>query len=549
VNVADRLARIRAFKGFWKDIAAWLVLAAIAVVVTWPLAAHATSVLPDADDAYFSVWRLAWVAHQLREAPAALFDTNVFYPATNTLAYSDAMLLVGLLSAPFIWLGAAPVAVHNIALIAALATSAWAMYVLARRLTDDRAAAFLAATVFSAAPYRVAHIGHLELECVAWMPISLLLLHKLIEAPRARTGILLGATVAAQTLCSIYYGIFLSGFIFVAWCLLAAGSRDRKRLVAASAVAVVPLVAILGPYSIPYARAKHEQAPRSKDEIARYSAVPGDYLRVAPDNVVWGKGDSGPAPDERTLFPGAVALALAIAALWPPVRRTALFFALLGMLSFDASLGENGLLFPTLQHVIPPLASLRAPARFGILVLLTVSVLAALGAARLNRATGGRASPWIVLAALLCLGEYWSVPIRTREVSTHASPAHAWLAAQPGDVVVAELPMPNPRGLWFYETTFQFRSIYHWKRLVNGYTGFAPASYLETLELMTGFPDARSVARLRALSVDFVLVNREYYEPGAYQRLVERLIESGAFETPHAFRANTLEVLVFPLKP
>ena len=355
------------------DIAAWMVLGAVAVAVTWPLAVKGSSGLPDADDAYFSVWRLAWVAHQLREGPATLFDTNVFHPATDTLAYSDAMLLVGVLSAPLIWSGLAPVTVHNIVLIAAFATSAWAMYVLARRLTGDRAAAFLAAIVFSAAPYRIAHIGHLELEWVAWMPISLLLLHKLLDEPRLRDGILLGVTVAAQTFCSIYYGIFLTAYLLVAWCLLVPGSRQRKRAVVASALAVVPLVLILWPYSIPYGRVRDVQEPRRKDEIARYSAVPGDYLRVPPDNLVWGREESGPAPDERTLFPGAVALTLTVVALWPPVRRTALFYALIGLMSFDASLGQNGLLFRALQEFIPPLASLRSPARFGILVLLSVS--------------------------------------------------------------------------------------------------------------------------------------------------------------------------------
>jgi hypothetical protein len=548
VHVTDRGARIREFTKFGRDAAAWLILFAVAIAVTWPLATQMSSLLPDADDSYFSVWRLAWIAHQLREAPAALFDTNVFYPATNTLAFSDAMLLVGLLSAPLIWSGVAPVVAHNVALIASIATSGWAMYVLALRMTQDRAAACLAAVVFSAAPYRVAHLGHLELEWVMWMPIGVLLLLNLLERSRIRDAILLGATIAAQALCSIYYGIFMIVYIFLAWCLLVGGSHNRKRAIVVGALAVVPLVAILGPYSVPYARAREGQGPRSKDEIARYSAVPADYLRVPADNLLRGKGEPGPAPDERSLFPGAVALAFAIVAVWPPVPRIALFYTLIGILSFDASLGENGLLFRLLQYVIPPLASLRAPARFGIFVLLSVSILAAQGAARLNRTAAGKASPWILLAASLSLAEYWSAPITVREAA-QPSPAHVWLAAQPRGTVVVELPMPGPLSLWRYETTHQFRSINHWRRLVNGYSGFVPSDYHITIEAMTRFPDRHSIARLRALSVDYVLVNRQYYEPDEYRRLVNALTTSSEFGTPHAFRADTLEVLVFPLKP
>ena len=30
-------------------------------------------------DALFGVWRVAWIAHQLRRDPAHLFDANIFY--------------------------------------------------------------------------------------------------------------------------------------------------------------------------------------------------------------------------------------------------------------------------------------------------------------------------------------------------------------------------------------------------------------------------------------------------------------------------------------
>ena len=81
------------------------------------------------DDAFFNIWRLSWLAHQLVHQPTALFDANIFYPARHTFAYSDAMLLVGLAGAPFLWAGVPPAVVHNGLLIAAFATSAWAMAV------------------------------------------------------------------------------------------------------------------------------------------------------------------------------------------------------------------------------------------------------------------------------------------------------------------------------------------------------------------------------------------------------------------------------------
>ena len=46
----------------------------------------------DIGDPLLSTWRLSWFAHQLPRDPAHLFDGNIFYPAKNTLAFSDAML-------------------------------------------------------------------------------------------------------------------------------------------------------------------------------------------------------------------------------------------------------------------------------------------------------------------------------------------------------------------------------------------------------------------------------------------------------------------------
>ncbi len=190
------------------------------------------------------------------------------------------MLLVGLAGAPFLWAGVPPAVVHNGLLIAAFATSAWAMYALAWRLTADRGAACLAAVIVGFAPYRFAHIAHLELQWLAWMPLALLALHELVASPRPRVGFALGACLAGQLLCSIYYGVFLALFLAVAWIGLVVAHGARPRLVAATATAAIPLALVAIPYLWPYAASRSAHAPRTADEVAEYSATPGDYLRV-----------------------------------------------------------------------------------------------------------------------------------------------------------------------------------------------------------------------------------------------------------------------------
>jgi len=85
---------------------AWVTLlfAVLTAVATWPQALRPGSVPPN-QDSWLSLWRIAWIAHQLPRDPERLFAGNIYYPARGTLAFSDATLLQGALVSPLIWLG------------------------------------------------------------------------------------------------------------------------------------------------------------------------------------------------------------------------------------------------------------------------------------------------------------------------------------------------------------------------------------------------------------------------------------------------------------
>jgi hypothetical protein len=142
-----------------------LIILLLTVVVTWPQCLSMGTRVGAHDDPLFSIWRLAWVAHALATDPRHLFDSNIFYPARNTLAFSDAMMIEGLLAAPLFWLGVSPVLIYNVLLLGGIAGSGVAMFVLARHLLGGDgpavAPAVVSAAIFTMAPYRVEHYMHL----------------------------------------------------------------------------------------------------------------------------------------------------------------------------------------------------------------------------------------------------------------------------------------------------------------------------------------------------------------------------------------------------
>ena len=94
----------------------------------------------DNGDALLNEWILAWVAHQLPRAPLRLFDANIFYPAKDTLAFSEPLIVPAILGAPVRWLGGSPVLVFNLALLLGFALTGLAGYALVYSL-DRRIAA------------------------------------------------------------------------------------------------------------------------------------------------------------------------------------------------------------------------------------------------------------------------------------------------------------------------------------------------------------------------------------------------------------------------
>ena len=190
------------------DASVFLLYTLLSVVFTWPLATGLAELAPAHFDPPFTAWRLGWIAHQIGH-PGHLFDGNIFWPDRRTLAYSDAILLQGVLGAPLAALGVNPNGIANALMLFALTTSAFFAYLLAARLTGHRGAAIVAGLVFAFSSYRRVHLPHLELQWAQWMPLAFWAWHRLLDTGRMRDGLLCAGAVLLQVLSSLYYAVFL----------------------------------------------------------------------------------------------------------------------------------------------------------------------------------------------------------------------------------------------------------------------------------------------------------------------------------------------------
>jgi hypothetical protein len=516
---------------------AGLCFVALSALLTYPQIAFLDSKVGTHYDALFSIWRIAWIAHQLLTDPAHLFDTNIFYPEPNTLALSDAILLPALLGAPFIWAGASPTLVYNCLVLLSFASAGLAMYFFVRCLGASRAAGAVAGIFFAFQPYRFAHYPQIELLWTCWIPLAFWALHRAIATSRPRDGALLGMFVAFQALSCLYYAVFLVTVLPILALLLVAGRRLTLHTLwkpAASAIAAAAVLTV--PYAWPYAQLSQATGERTLSEARQWSPTLANYLISQHGHWVYPPPPINVNLFEGVLFPGALVLVLALVGLLGRAHRLALAYTVVGLIAFDISLGTNGFLFPQLFEIGFPYAGLRVSARMFVIVSAALAVLAAIGVAVIERRS--RTIVSVILVAL-ALVDVAATPIPLDDMPDIPR-AYTWLAKQPHGAVF-EWPVPRVTGLGGTQAPrFMYFSARHWKPLVIGYSGHYPESYLELLErIRIYFPREDAIRYLRYRGVKYLIVHGAPIVPqDDYRRVVDRLVQIPDLELQFALRGT-----------
>jgi hypothetical protein len=474
----------------------------LAVLMTWPLAAGLDRLGRSTSDGMYSIWNVAWVAHALSTAPWRLFDANIFYPDRFTLAYSEANLGAGLLGMPGWLLTQNAYVAHNTALIAAFAISALGAWLLARRLTGDPAASAAAALMFAFCPYLFAHTAHIQLLLCGGIPLSLLMFHRMVDAPSRRRGFALGATLALQALSCAYYGIFAGLMVGYAVLFYAASRRlwRNRAYWSATAIAAATAGICVLPFFAPYiAIQKGWGFGRTLAEATRYAANPQSYLASPARAHGWLLALIADGPRwTEVLFPGFLALVFGGIGLVLLLRsrtsgssgRDGALLRSLGALAVWASFGPAAGLYTVLSY-IPVFSFLRAPSRFAIVLMLSLAVFAAFAFQHLLRQLPeNRRVAMAMVLALAVLAELRIAPFRWDDALPQ--PAGYRMLAKMRDGPIAHFPFYGGREAFPLHSRYMVYSTLHWKPMLNGYSDFIPDRFRTESFVLDSFPSTDS---------------------------------------------------------
>jgi len=504
-----------------------LAFLALAVAWTWPLATRMSSRIPhDPGDPVLNTWILWWNAQALPFS-SAWWSPPVFFPMPGALALSEHLAGIAPFAAPLLAVGAHPLTAYNVALILSSWLSAYFAFLLGRRLTGSVAAGLVAGVAFGFAPYRASQLAHLQVLTAQWMPLALLAMHGYLDDGRRRWLALLAIAWLLQALSNGYYLLFFPLLVglwllwFVDW------PRQWRRgaaLTVTFAAASLLLLPALLQYQTMHARLGLE---RSIDEMRQFSASLGSFVQPAHLLAFWPTRQA--ETPEGFLFPGVTTIGLGAVGFVALVasrrvrhavvsRSPAVFYGLATLLLWWLCFGPAPEQSTRVEQVrpyallawLPGFDGLRVPARFAMLATLTLSLAAAIAAARLapagrtRRALAGA----LIAAGLFVDGWIDEMPM--------AAPPQRVIIDAPADAPVLELPAGDP----FLNTAAMYRAIWHGRPLVNGFSGHTPRHYdLLATALMRGDPSILThYARGRSL---VVIVNRAHDADGTSRRLVE----------------------------
>lgn len=499
-------------------------------------------------------WTLDWVYHQLPRAPLRLFEANAFYPHPYSLALSDHLFGVAVTLLPLRLLLQDPLRLNALGTLLTFVLAGVAVCVLVYSLTGSLAAGWVAGALYAFNPFRVHNLAQIQLLTDYGIPLSFLFLHRYQRSGRAADLVALTGAVAWQTLCSAYMGAFLA--VPIAMALFWGMCRRRPaRLPTWRALALALLVgiALLAPFSYPYARLQWT------GQLRQHILNSIVFSLSLTDIFCWRECSSAFG---RGMHP--VVLLFALAALWPFGRArqsiSRWMYTAVAVIGAAMALGPfvrgfagpdgaaQGFLFPgpylLLYRYVPGFDGLRVPARAIALHHFALAVLAGLGAARLIAAArpgGVRHTLTATVIGLVALTvdrppfTFENPPARIRT----PSPVYAWLAQQEGGAPLVEFPVGR------FDPLVMYQSRIHRRPVVNGYSGFLPHSYRYIRASLRCYPCPRALRVLADLDVRTHVVHLDLLRPAARRGMEERISTTPSLRVAQRF-GDTLVVAFSP---
>lgn len=562
-----------------------VIYSVITAIMTFPLVLNINTYIPgfsSTDEPYAAIWDSWRVRFSFYHKLPLGYTRILAYPfGLNIYAGYDAYLWRYLMY--LFTIATSPIFTYNVQIFYNFVLRGLFTYLLVLFITRNDYSAFVSGLIFAFSPFQfVRSWQHIGLTYNEWLPLCLFALLLLKEKIDSGTMPKLIFLTSLLLLFSFDYTVTYIGVVSLIAVVFYSLIHNLKKKISIGkkwlrndlhflcVLFIIGIIAflILLPQLLdimmptPYLNAQASRFnpyKRPFDDLFVQSAKPLSYFLPHTTHPLFGSFTErfmgsplyGISYTEHTLYLGWVPIFLSFLAIAykrkirhlkseSPKENNVFYIGLFCFLAFTGWVFSQPpyFTFPYFRIYMPSyflykvMPMFRAYCRFGILVILSVSVLSGFGIKYLLDGFKSRKIKAFILTIIvsLVIFEFMNFPpFKVIDLQRYPK-VYNWLKSQPGDFVIAEYPLDFESPNEYYK----FCQTIHQKKLING---TIPGTFPNKVAyLMRKLSSPTTILLLRWMRVKYVLVHLETYRESndleiikEYERLKSRSIEGLKF--------------------
>jgi hypothetical protein len=515
--------------------------------ITYPLLFHLGTYTTGLGDELIIAWIQNWVVHAILSGNIiSIFDANVFYPFNNSLAFSDIFITSSIISLIPLQIIKEPIVANNITLLSSLIMLGFSIYLLCFYLTKDFLASLLSGILVIFSPTVLDKTTHLQVLAIQWVPLSILFLLVFMKSQKSKFLALSLLFFLLQTYNSFLPGYFIvfSYSIILIFYIIYQKKKTIKLFNKNNILLLIIAFVLIVPSILPYYSVSNEfNYVRDIRESIHLGLQTEDLLYTNARSKLMPLLNNLPINKTSQNYefkPGYIGLVFSLLSLIVIFYCIKFFkkkniylkifisIAFLGLiLSFGAFLHINRqtvhspfpipLPYALFYYIAPGFQGFRNAARWEMLFILAIAVVIAIVLHELLKKYSFKKR--IFIYGLLIIGTVveFNFPmqfVKVPEVKNFPA-VYSWLQTTPQDTKIIEMPIYN-WNMWPHTQQDLFRQYYstvHFRKMVNGASGFSPPPWQTMIiDLLIEFPNEKSLAQLRNLDIDYIIVHKDQYD-------------------------------------
>ncbi|MBN2120913.1 MAG: glycosyltransferase family 39 protein [Candidatus Omnitrophica bacterium] len=564
---------------FKKHIFSILGYTLITLIMTLPLAFNLTTATPSVEvfspefkkmtDEYSEIWITWRFKKAIQDRESFFFMNDSFYPIGIDFTIADHTLALSLMVSPILFMTQNPTLAYNLIILLSFILSGYSVYLLANYLTKNKIASFAAGIIFSFSSAKIGHTlaAHPAIISLQWMVLCILFFLKLLDEQKPSNYIFAALFFTLNTLTSYYLAVFLTMFLAIYLLLNLKKIIDKKIVFALLKLSILVLIFHL-PLFIRLLQAINTGYFPSDAQVGRYAyyygadligfVIPPFFHPVLKNTVSWFYDSLQGNAWEHTTYIGFSVLFISIYSFCKFRKvRVVKLFGIMSFLFFLFSLGgalwinakpltilNKSIAMPhAIFNFIPILDNIRLPARFFLLMMLCLSIVAAWGLKFILEKYRFWAKFAVATVCILILFENMSFPLPLNNL--YIPSVYKEIAQDKGKFSLLEIPFCVASGYrvgghpW---TASQLYQTVHKKNLIGGLLGRTPDFVYEYYHRLPVIDSLMRLERnmeledqkmqfdqyglretLSFLDIKYVVIHKEFVDSAAH-KYIEQLL-------------------------